>query len=133
MPAQGRRQARPYPRSARVNALLHQILAEALEKLVDIDERLGFVTITDVLCEPDLRHALVLVDSLSAEQLQALEEHRKELQSSIALETSLKRVPPLRFEVDPAAEAGRRVEDALRRARSSTVATSQARKDEDAH
>ena len=47
--------ARDYPRTARLNQLFHEILAEELEK-VD-DDRLELVTIMSVDCESDLRHA----------------------------------------------------------------------------
>lgn len=109
-----------YPRSARVNALLQEILAEQLERLADADERLDLVTVTGVSCEADLRHAVVLVDSMSETQRLALEEHRRELQAVVGKQARLKRVPPLSFAVDPATDAGRRVEEAIRRARSST-------------
>ena len=52
--------ARDYPRTARLNQLFHEILAEELEK-VD-DERLELVTIMSVDCESDLRHATVYYD-----------------------------------------------------------------------
>lgn len=112
---------RNYPRTLRVNALLHEVLAEALERLADRDERLSMCTITGVSCDPDLRHALVFVASLDEEMAEALEEHRRHLQSRIAAEVHLKRIPALRFLVDPAIVAGTRVEDALRRVNDLTI------------
>ena len=56
--------ARRYPRSARVNEILREVLADALERLADTDDRLGLLTVTGVDCDPDLRHALVLFSSL---------------------------------------------------------------------
>lgn len=106
---------RNYPRALRVNALLQEVLAEALERLSDHDERLLMTTITGVSCDPDLRHALVFVSSLDEERTKALEEHRRALQSKIASQVHLKRVPTLKFIVDPAIVAGDRVEEALRR------------------
>lgn len=108
---------RTYPRSARVNALLQQILAEELERLADRDERLDLCTITGVSCDPDLRHAVVFMSSLGEMAAEALEEYRKALQSTIGAQVRMKRVPALKFMVDPAVEAGARVEEALRRAR----------------
>ena len=49
--------ARDYPRTARLNRLFQQILAEELEHIDD--ERLELVTIMSVDCEGDLRHATV--------------------------------------------------------------------------
>lgn len=43
-----RRTSQPYARSERVAALVHEVVAEQLERLVDQDERLEFVTVTDV-------------------------------------------------------------------------------------
>ena len=55
--------ARRYPRMARVNELLREILGEALERIDD--DRLALVTVTAVECDPDLRHAKVFVDTLA--------------------------------------------------------------------
>lgn len=107
---------RSYPRTLRVNALLQEVLAETLERLVDRDERLELLTITGVSCDPDLRHATVFLSTLDDETAEALEEHRRELQSAVATQVRLKRVPSLKFMVDPAIVAGARVEEALRRA-----------------
>ncbi len=72
-------------------------------------------TITGVSCDPDLRHALVFLSSLDEERSDALDEHRRALQSTIATQVHLKRVPALKFLVDPAIVAGNRVEEALKR------------------
>ena len=106
---------RNFPRTLRVNALLQEVLAEALERLSDRDERLSMTTITGVSCDPDLRHALVFLSSLDEERSDALGEHRRALQSTIATQVHLKRVPALKFLVDPAIVAGNRVEEALKR------------------
>lgn len=108
---------RPYPRIARVNALLLEVVAEHLERLADADERLRLVTVTGVVCETDLRQATVYVASLSADSAEALEEHRRALQRSIGREVRMKHTPLLAFSVDPAIEAGAAVEAALRRAK----------------
>ena len=48
---------RRYPRTARVNEVVLETLAEELERLSD--PRLGFVTLTGVEVSPDLRQATV--------------------------------------------------------------------------
>jgi ribosome-binding factor A len=48
---------RKYPRTARVNEVVREVLAEELERLSD--PRLGLVTVTSVDVSPDLRHATV--------------------------------------------------------------------------
>ncbi len=107
---------RPYPRLARVNALVHEVLAEEIERLGDADERLALLTITAVACEGDLRHAVVYLASLSPEAQLALEERRRHLQRALASQARLKRTPTLSFAVDPAIVEGNRIEEALRRA-----------------
>jgi ribosome-binding factor A len=108
--------ARQYPRTARLNQLLREILGDALEQ-VD-DERLELVTVTSVEVEPDLRHALVFFDSWQGpegdeELLEALGEWRTRLQGAIGRQAHLKRTPELAFEPDPAVRQGARVETLL--------------------
>lgn len=105
---------RGYARTARVNEVLRQVLAEELERLEELDERLGMLTITAVCCDPDLRHAVVLLSSLSPEERTALGEVRVRLQAAVSREVRMKRTPQLRFERDPAVAAGQRIEDILR-------------------
>jgi len=109
--------ARPYPRLARVNALVHEVLAEEIERLGDADERLALLTITDVVCAADLCHAVVYVASLTPDAHLALEERRRHLQRVIASQARLRRTPTLSFAVDPAIVGGDRIEEALRRAK----------------
>src|SRR4051794_41743102 len=72
--------ARDYPRTARLNQLFHEILAEELEK-VD-DDRLLLVTIMAVEVDADLRHAVVYFNTLGGAEddqdvLAAPDEHRR--------------------------------------------------------
>jgi ribosome-binding factor A len=106
-----------YPRTARVNALLLEILAEAVERISDADERLAMVTLTAVDCAPDLRSAVVYCSTLNDEAREGLEEHRRALQRRVGEEARIRRTPTLRFAADPAIEAGERIEAAIRRAR----------------
>ena len=106
--------ARQFPRTARINESLREVLADALERMEDLDERLGLLTITAVVCDPDLRHAVVFFSSLDDEERAALGEARIRLQAAISSQVRLKRTPQLRFEADPAVAAGQRVEEILR-------------------
>lgn len=108
------RTARQYPRTARINESLREVLADALERMEDLDDRLGLLTVTAVDCDPDLRHAVVYLSSLDEQEAEALAEARVRLQSAISSQVRLKRTPQLRFEADPAVAAGRRVEEILR-------------------
>ena len=88
--------ARQYPRTARLNELLREILADELEHLDD--DRLQMLTITSVDIDGDLRRASVFYDSLAGEDgdeevLEALGELRWKLQRAIGREAHIKRTP----------------------------------------
>jgi ribosome-binding factor A len=105
---------RHYPRVARVNEVLREVLAEEIELVAASDSRLELVTVTAVSCEPDLRHATVLLASLPEPARTALGEARTRLQAAVAHQVRLKRTPLLTFEADPAVAHGERVEEILR-------------------
>ena len=111
------RSSHRYPRTARLNELLHQIVAEEIERIDD--ERLDLVTVMNVEVEPDLRHATVFVDSPTGEDrdeeiLEALAEHRIALQAAIGRQARIKRTPMLAFRPDTVERQAARVEDVLR-------------------
>ena len=111
----GERSQRQYPRTARINELVREILGDALERLDD--DRLNLVTVTHVHVDPDLRHAVVEFSSLGEgeeEAAEALAEHRIKLQSAIGRQARLKRTPELRFEVDTVIARAARIEELLR-------------------
>ena len=103
---------RRYPRTARVNELVREVVAEELERIDD--ERLELVTVTGVDVEPDLRRAVVWFTSLTESVDEVLAEHRVRLQAAIGRQVRMKRTPELAFRPDPAITTGRRVEDILR-------------------
>jgi ribosome-binding factor A len=107
---------RQYPRTARLNRLLREILAEELE-LID-DERLEMVTLVSVDVDADLHLAVVYYDSLDGEEgddlvLEALADARIRLKGAIGRQTRLKRVPELSFRPDPAVREGSKIEAIL--------------------
>ncbi len=119
MPKRTRRHAtaRDYPRTARLNRLYQEILAEELE-LVD-DDRLEMVTVMSVAVEGDLRHATVYIDSLGGEDdddvvLEALEELRPRLQAAIGRQARVKHTPELVFRPDDVSRGAARLEEVLR-------------------
>jgi ribosome-binding factor A len=102
---------------ARVNELVHEIVADELER-VD-DERLDLVTVMSVEVEPDLRHASVFVDTPEGRErdddvIAALHDHRARLQAAVARQARLRRTPELAFRPDEVARSAARVEDLLR-------------------
>jgi ribosome-binding factor A len=109
-PAGGRHR---YSRSARVNELLRQVLADELERLVDPDE-IGLITITGVETDPEMRHATVWVDHLDGGAAAALAALVPRLKRSVADQVRLKRTPDLSFAQDPAIDTGERVDEILR-------------------
>jgi ribosome-binding factor A len=109
--------ARDYPRTARLNRLFQEILAEELERADD--DRLDLVTITAVTVEADLHRAVVLYDNPGGadddEDVQAaLGEVRARLQSAIARQARVKRTPELLFRPDDVLRNAQRLEQVLR-------------------
>jgi ribosome-binding factor A len=119
---------------ARVNEVVHETVADELERLSD--PRLGFVTVTGVEVSPDLRHATVYYSALdsrerltsrarevdvAAQAAQRQEQTRAALKSAaphlraeLGRQVRLKYVPELTFREDPAVEHGQRVEEIIR-------------------
>ena len=110
--------SRRYPRVARVNEVLRQIIAETLEERIDDDPRLEMVTITGIDCDADLRRAVVFFDSPNTEGVEdALGEQRKKLQAAIGAQTKFRRTPQLEFTRDQGVVHGRRIEEIIRELR----------------
>jgi ribosome-binding factor A len=105
---------RRFPRAARINEVLRQVLADEIQRLVDSDERLTLLTITAVETDRDLRHAKLFFSRLGPVEIEALEDARVRLQATVARQVRLKWTPLLSFAEDPAIIGGRRIEDILR-------------------
>lgn len=130
---------RKYPRIARINEVVHEVLADELERMSD--PRLDLVTITGVQVSTDLKSARVFYSSLhddplgdpfsdesvgsdvtpgaspeevEGETAKALESARRHLQSSLGRQVRLKYVPRLAFEEDSSIRTGQRIEALLR-------------------
>ncbi|HEY6416756.1 MAG TPA: 30S ribosome-binding factor RbfA [Acidimicrobiales bacterium] len=112
--------ARDYPRTARLNHLVQEIVADEIERLED--DRLGLFTVVAVDVEPDLRRATVFYTSLPAatgdpdsdELGGALAQHRGRLQAAIARQAHLKRTPELVFRQDTVIRQAERIEEIMR-------------------
>jgi ribosome-binding factor A len=116
-PARPRSGGHKYPRSARLNETLREIIAEELVRIDD--ERLELVTITSIDVDDELNRAKVMFDSLGGgesddEILEALSEHRSRLQSSIARQIRTKKTPILQFAPDLVIRSAERIEEILR-------------------
>ncbi|MEL0075318.1 MAG: 30S ribosome-binding factor RbfA [Ilumatobacter sp.] len=106
-----------YPRSARIGQTLREIIADDLVRIGD--ERLEFVTITQIEVDDELNRAHVMFDSLAGEEgdaaiIEALEEHRVRLQSSIARQIRAKKTPVLDFRPDDVIRSAERIDEILR-------------------
>jgi ribosome-binding factor A len=71
---------RRYPRMARVNEVVREVIADELERLSD--PRLGLVTVTGVDVSGDLRHATVYYSALDSGREQPKRSRRRGAQSA---------------------------------------------------
>ncbi len=100
-------------RMLRVNNLLKRELGVIFEREI-CTELSCLVTVTDVVCAPDLRSARVHVSAYGPEDqkqrvLGVLRRHRKGIQHEIARAVKLKYTPRLQFCLDDTAEKADRI------------------------
>ena len=112
-----RHSVRRYPRVARVNQALREVLADELEMLDD--DRLTMVTITGIEADPDLRRAIVYFSALTSTRgldtvSAGLADHRIRLQAAVGRELRLKFTPLLSFAPDPAIIEGDKIESIIK-------------------
>lgn len=126
-PKRGRYGSSPgrFPRVARVNEVLREIIATELERISEDDSRLELVTVTGIEADPDVKHATVYFSSLSNvastdDVLLALSEHRIALQKVVGRNVRFKNTPQLLFKPDVGITEGQKVEDILRNLRTSS-------------
>lgn len=105
-----------YPRTARLNESLREVIAEELIRIDD--ERLAMVTITAIDVDSEMNRAVVFWDSLlgedgDAEITEALGDHRVRLQSAVGRQIRAKKTPILTFRPDDAIRAAERIEQIL--------------------
>ena len=118
-PKRSRRPLSPHqvPRTARLNELLREVIAEELERIGD--ERLELVTITNVDVDSDLNRAIVSYDALDGEAadaivLEALSGLRVRLQKAIGSQITARKTPILEFRPDNVLRSAQRIESILR-------------------
>ena len=116
--------ARRYPRTARVNEVMLEVLADELERLND--PRLELVTLTGVKVSRDLSHATVYYSTLAATAASAdaasvvagagaaLEAAGSHLRGVVGRQMRIRQVPRLAFQADPGIASGQRIEEILR-------------------
>ena len=119
--SRGRKKAastRQYPRTARLNALLTEIIADHFERVDHPD--LDFVTITGAEVDADLNVCQVFVSTLADPDpvqddivLDALADERRDVKQAIARQAKLRKTPEVVFAFDPAVRAGARIDSIL--------------------
>lgn len=107
---------RDYPRTARLNTLLQEIVAEEMDRIDD--PRLEMVCITEVNVDADLGRAVAYydhsLDEAGAELVaDAFTELRVRLQQAVARQARIRRTPELRFEEDEVLRRAARIEEVL--------------------
>ena len=106
-----------YPRSARLNEILREVIADELVRIDD--ERLEFVTITSIDVDNEMNRANVFFDSLAGEEgdegiIEVLNQHRRRLQATINRQMHAKKTPILDFRADMVIRSAERIDDILR-------------------
>lgn len=105
-----------YPRTARLNESLREVIAEELIRIDD--ERLSLVAITAIDVDPEMNRAVVFYDSLLGEEgdgeiSAALADHRVRIQAAVGRQVRAKKTPILSFRPDDAIRAAERIERIL--------------------
>ena len=114
---------RRYPRTARVNEVMLEVLADELERMSD--PRLELVTLTGVDVSRDLAHAKVYYSTMTATAVDdrdsvpenaaaGLRAAGSHLRGVVGRQMRIRQVPRLEFVVDSGIVSGQRIEDILR-------------------
>jgi ribosome-binding factor A len=115
---------RRYPRTARLNESVLEVLAEELERMND--PRLELVTFTGVDVTRDLSYATVYYstlgaatapdapESFAADAAAALEHAAPHLRGVLGRQLRIRQVPKLSFAEDPGIVQGQRIEELLK-------------------
>ena len=103
-----------YQRSARLNELLREVIAEELEKIDD--DELEMVSISAVQVDNELTKARIYLSTLAEEPdlvLSQMNRYKGKLRKAIGSQTKIRRVPELVFFIDPAITTGGRIDEIL--------------------
>ena len=114
MPRRRTNRTREYQRSARLNELLREIIAEELKRIED--DRLGWVSVVSVEVDNELTKARVFLSFLEddeEESIKAITEYRGRLRRTIGESARIRRVPDLTFQIDPSIQSGNRIDQIL--------------------
>ena len=130
--------AKRYPRTARLNEAMLEVLADELERMSD--PRLDLVTLTGVEVSRDLSHATVYystlgisttasseaADALADDAADALSSAAPHLRGTIGRGMRIRQIPRLAFRTDPGIVSGQRIDEILRGIRHSAPPSDEA-------
>lgn len=108
-------------RARKIADRIKVLTAEYLEHRLK-DERLGFVTVTDVRVTGDLQHATLFYTVFGSDEEreatgQALKDNTWKIRSHVGKALGIRLTPTLEFVADALPETSSQLEDALRKAR----------------
>ncbi|MFZ4079035.1 MAG: 30S ribosome-binding factor RbfA [Microbacteriaceae bacterium] len=110
--------ATDHPRARKLGERIKVIVAEALERGVIKDARLGFVTITDVRCTGDLQHATIFYtvygsDEERTETEAALKANTGRIRGEVGRNLTTRLTPSIEFVLDALPDTAKSLEALL--------------------
>ena len=110
-----------HARARKLAERIKVIVAEALERGVVKDARLGFVTITDVRMTGDLQHATIFFtvygsDEERAESEAALRDNTGRIRGEVGRNLSVRLTPTIEFVLDALPDSAKSIDDLLAKA-----------------
>lgn len=110
-----------HARARRLAEQIRMIVAEALERGVIKDSRLGFVTITDVRMTGDLQHASIFytvygTDEEREETSEILKANTGRIRGEVGKGLTVRLTPSIEFILDALPESAQSIEDLLAKA-----------------
>ncbi len=108
-----RQNPRPFPRVARLNESIREVIADAISRIDD--DRLEFVSINDVRVTRDLSRATIYYSAIRDHDAagDALHDHLKVLRVAVGREVRMRITPELVIARDTTIEASERLEELL--------------------
>ena len=103
-----------YQRSARLNELLREVIAEELERIDDSE--LGLISISAVQVDNELTKAKIFLSVLNEDTdlvLTRMNFHKGKFRKAIGSQARIRRLPELVFAIDPAIATGGRIDEIL--------------------
>ena len=110
-----------HARARKLAERIKVIVAEALERGVIKDSRLGFVTITDVRMTGDLQHATIFYtvygsDEEREETSAALKDNTGRIRGEVGRNLTIRLTPVIEFMLDALPESAKSIDDLLAKA-----------------